>query len=61
MINLGYQQIQCKDYLQQISSKNKMSEEVVLNIPVHSNSKPEIDWNFVLGLFFGIGYLIFGV
>lgn len=29
--------------------------------PKTSNSKPEIDWNFILGLMFGISYLIFGV
>lgn len=25
----------------------------------HSSEKLDIDWNFVLGLLFGIGYLIF--
>jgi hypothetical protein len=45
-----------------ISFQNKMYEEIRLNQELpndNSSSKPEIDWNFVLGLFFGIGYLIF--
>ena len=45
-----------------VSFQNKMYEEIKLN---SKSEKPEIksetniDWNFVLGLFFGIGYLIF--
>ena len=47
-----------------ISLQNKMFEEIELNSKPENpeiNSETNIDWNFVLGLFFGIGYLIFGV
>lgn len=47
-----------------VSLQNKMYEEIKLNLMPEKpeiKSETNIDWNFVLGLFFGIGYLIFGV
>lgn len=44
-----------------ISLQNKMYKEIELNLmpgKPEIKSETNIDWNFVLGLFFGIGYLI---
>lgn len=52
------------DLLPDCSLQTKMYEEIELNLMPENpeiNSETNIDWNFVLGLFFGIGYLIFGV
>lgn len=52
----GYQNIN------NISFQNKMYEEIEMNSKPENpeiKSETNIDWNFVLGLMFGIGYVIF--
>lgn len=55
-----FKKLESISWFKDCSLKNEILENIEAKPNPEIKSETNIDWNFVLGLVFGIGYLIFG-